>query len=168
MIVSSITFGTPKWANVNDSKGKEVYLLETIEVSIENEYGSYSWTIPKGFVSDLRSGPSLANLFLPKMGACTQHSALIFLHDYMYSKYSICTFKTKGGSVVSSNRLTKADADEFFIEGLQWHGDNPEPLWPSYKCWAIAKGLAMFGKSHFQKDPIRIYNTCKQEIETCR
>jgi len=164
MKVEYVAYSTPIYMPLNK---KEVYLEKLVTLGICTEAGLYSWTVPKGFVSDLRSGPAIANAVLGKWGDTPRQCALVFGHDFMYCKDSLYTLTTKDGTVIEGTYITKEQADAFFIEGLRWDAENDKGLHPG-KCWAIKKALKWFGGSHFQNDPIRIYNTCKQEIETCR
>jgi hypothetical protein len=165
MKVASVAFNTPVFSTVS---GKEVCLREELRVFIvasgahylEEAEAEYFWKMPKGFMSDLRSGPAIAGLALPKWGDDPQQTALIFLHDYCYSRGCSYEISSKHGRIHSSN-ITKKHADDFFVEGLRW------TKWPGYKCWAIALALKAAGGSRFGKDPVRIWNAQKQEEETC-
>jgi len=124
--------------------GKEVFLVEEQRTSIScSDSTLHTWRIPKGFISDLRSGPAAINWLLPKMGDDEVVTALIFLHDYMYCKGSWGCY-------------SKEAADEFLVEGLRNKG------YPGWKCKLIAAGLKLFGGSHFGKEPVRIWDASKQ------
>jgi hypothetical protein len=166
MKIESIAFSpNPKLSPLNS---KEQYLCEELKAWIQ--YGQaelWQWTLPKGFITDLRSGPSIVNPVLPKWGADSCQCVLILLHDYNYCAGAKRIFARSIGDPVAGLKpdekysVCKKDADYLLVEGLRWAGH------PSWKCAAVRMGLSIAGASRFGKDKIRIWDERKQEVRIC-
>ena len=142
MRIESIAFSpNPKMSTLN---GKELYLADQLSIYIVADGKHHKWVVPKGFITDLRSGPDIARLVLPKWGNNSCHCALILLHDYLYC--------------AKPDLPRKSDADDFLVEGLRWAGH------PGWKCSIVRAALKLAGGSRFGKDKIRVWDETKQEV----
>ena len=106
----------------------------------------YCFVIPAGFVTNFRSGPSIADLVLPKWGTDISIAVLIVIHDYFYS-IDCCPI------------LSRKESDNLLKEGLIYMN------YSKLKANLVYRALRLFGESHFKKEFIRVWNPKKQAIE---
>jgi hypothetical protein len=162
MNIESITFApNPKLSPLNS---KEQYLSEELKVWIQcNQTELWHWVLPKGLITDLRSGPSIVNPVFPKWGADPCQCVLILLHDGNYCAGIKRIFERYIGKTVGSlipgkeYPIDKKEADDLLVEGLRWAGHS------AWKCAAVRLGLRIAGGGYFGKDKIRIWDEHKQE-----
>lgn len=142
MKIESVAFSpNPKLSPLNSG---EMYLAAPLNVYIQADGLRYRWAIPKGFITDLRSGFDFVKFVLPKWGEDNCQCALILLHDYLY-----CDLPDSTG---------KSEADDFLVDGLRWTGH------PGWKCALVRAGLKLAGGSRFGKDKVRVWDEIKQEV----
>jgi hypothetical protein len=131
-----------------------MYLVQEIIVGVSTDKGHFEFTIPKGFVTDFRSGPDIARIALPKWGNDMQQTVLILLHDYNYSKGAKYVLKSE-----QKANMSKSMADDLLVDGLLY------TEWSWLKCKAVSLALSIAGKSHYQTEPIKIFDERTQSIK---
>ena len=146
MKVTSVTYSPhPVLSPLNK---REWFLAEELKIWIVADGTECQWIIPKGFITDLRSGPDMVRVVLPKWGEDSAQAALIILHDYCYCE---------GARTSSGLPIERKEADDILAEGLRFTGH------PSWKCAMARAGLAIAGGGHYCKDLVRVFDTQKME-----
>lgn len=132
---------------------KKGYFYTTATLRIYTQIDEYymAYRIPKGFITDLASTPSMFGFVYDKVEDEAKTNAAI-LHDFLYSR---------GNNY--ADITTRSFADNLLVAILESElQENPLPTW---KGNLVKTALKVAGGFRWRKEPVKIWNTQKQCVD---